>query len=80
MEMIDVVGRGAFLEALGDPGLRVWILDKVTATIDKALRIALNLEVLDKSKETQKKAMDWSLVMSRRTRSLAERRNLLVYQ
>jgi len=48
----------AFLEALGDPDLRVRILDKVPATMDEALRIALNLEVLDKYKETQKKATE----------------------
>ena len=54
--MIDIVGRDAFLEALGDPELRVRILNKVLATMDEALRIALNLEALDKSKETQKKA------------------------
>jgi len=58
MEVIDVVGQDAFLEALGDPELRLQILDKVPATMDEALCIALNLEALDKSKETQKKAME----------------------
>jgi len=38
--------------------MRVRILDKVLATMDEALRIALNLAALDKSKETQKKAME----------------------
>jgi len=56
--LMDIVGREAFLEALGDPELRVRILDKTPTTMDEALRIALNLEALHKSKETQRRAME----------------------
>jgi len=56
-ELIDVVGRDAFLEALGDPSLRVRILDKSPLTMEEALRIALNLEALDRSRETETRAM-----------------------
>jgi len=48
-----VVGREAFLEALGDPNLRVCILDKSPLTTEEVLRIALNLEALDRSRETE---------------------------
>jgi len=53
LELIDVVGRDAFLEALGDPSLRVCILDKSPLTMEEALCIALNLETLDQSRETE---------------------------
>jgi len=53
--VIEVVGRDAFLEVLGDPELRMCILEKGPNTIDEALRTAMSLEALDKSKETQKK-------------------------
>ena len=33
VEVIDVVGRDAFLEALGEPELKMRILDKVPATM-----------------------------------------------
>ena len=56
-DLIDVVSRDAFLEALGNPSLRVRILEQVPTTMEGALRIALNLEALDKSKETKAKAM-----------------------
>jgi len=46
---VNVVGRDAFLEALGDQSLRVRILDKVPTTMEEALRIALNLEAHDRS-------------------------------
>ena len=42
-DLVNVVGRDAFLEALGDPGPRVQILDKVAATMEEAfLRLLLN--------------------------------------
>jgi len=56
----------------------VQILDKVPATMDEALRIVLNLEALQKSKETQKKAL--GLMMNCEMMSLAERRSLLGWQ
>jgi len=37
---------------MGDPALRVWILDKVPVTMEEALQIALNLEALDRSRDT----------------------------
>ena len=52
-EIVNVVGREAFLDALGDPNLRVRILDKGPKNMEEALRIALNLEALDKSKEVE---------------------------
>jgi len=52
-----VVGRDAFLEALGNPSLHVHILEKASTTMEKALRIVLKLEDLDKSKEAEAKAM-----------------------
>ena len=51
---MDVVGHESFLEALGDPELRVRILDKMPTTMDEAL----NLEPLEKSKETYLKALE----------------------
>ena len=56
-ELVDVIGRDAFLEALGDPSLRICILDKSPLTMEKALRIALNLEALDRSREVETRAM-----------------------
>ena len=56
--VLDVVGRDAFLDALGDPELRVRVLDKVPTSMDEALRIALNLEALDKSRENYKKTLE----------------------
>ena len=56
--MVNVVGRDASSEALGDPGLRVQILDKVPATMEEALRIALNLEALDRSKEAEMRVIE----------------------
>ena len=43
-ELVDVIGRDAFLEALGDPSLHVRILDKSPLTMEEVLHIALNLE------------------------------------
>jgi len=54
--MKEMVGRDAFLDVLGDPELRVHILEKGATTIDDALRTAMSLEVLDKSKENHKKS------------------------
>ena len=55
---MNVVGHDAFLVALGDAQLRVRILDKVPATMEEALRISLNLEALDRSKEAEARAME----------------------
>jgi len=52
----DTVGRDAFLDALGDPELRARILERGVPTMDDALRTAMSLEVLDKSKENYKKS------------------------
>jgi len=52
------VGHNAFLEALDDLGIRVCILDKVPATMDDALCIVLNLQVLNKTKEAVTR-LDW---------------------
>ena len=52
-ETVNVVGREAFLDALGDPSLRVRILDKGPTNMEETLRIALNLEAFDKSKEVE---------------------------
>ena len=57
-DLVNVVGRDAFLEALGDPALRVRSSDKVPATMEEALRIALNLEDLHWSKEAEMWAME----------------------
>ena len=54
---MNVVRCSAFPEVLGDPGLCVCILDKVLASMEKALRIALNLESLDKSRDVELKAI-----------------------
>ena len=56
-ELADVVGRDAFLETLGDPSLRVRILDKFPLTMEEALHIALNLEALDRSRNTKTRPM-----------------------
>jgi len=45
--LVNVVGRDAFFETLGEPGLTVQILDKVPATMMEALQIALNLKAFD---------------------------------
>jgi len=55
-DLTNVVGRDAFLEALDNPSLHVHILDKVPGSMEEALCIALNLEVLDKSRDTELKA------------------------
>jgi len=57
-ELVDVVGRD-YLEALDDPSLRVCILDKSPLTMEEALRIALNLEALDRSRETETRAVKY---------------------
>jgi len=59
-DLCNAVGRDAFLEALGNPSLRVRILQKVLTTKEEAQYIALNLEALDKSKEAEAKAMGGS--------------------
>jgi len=56
-EIVNVVGREAFLDALGDPSLRVRLLDKGPTNMEEALRIALNLEALDNSKEVKSAAI-----------------------
>jgi len=56
-DLCNVVGRDAFLEALGNPSLRVRTLEKVSTTMEGTLRIVLNLEDLDKSKKAEAKAM-----------------------
>ena len=50
-DLSDVVGRDAFLEA------SVRILERVPTTMEEALRIALNLEGLDMSREMEVKAL-----------------------
>jgi len=57
-DLVNVVGSDAFLEATADPGLRVQILDKIPASMTEALRIALNLEALDSSKEGKMRALE----------------------
>jgi len=52
-EIVNVVGREAFLEALGDPSLRIRILDKGPTNMEEALRIALNLKALDRSRDAE---------------------------
>ena len=52
----ETVGRDAFLDALGNPELRARILERGVPTMDDALRTAMSLEVLDKSKENYKKS------------------------
>lgn len=54
-DLCNIVGRDAFLEALANPSLRVRFLEKAPTTMEEALRIASNLEALDKSKETEAK-------------------------
>ena len=63
-EIVNVVGREAFLEALGDPGLRIRVLDKGPTNMEEALRIALNLEALDKSKEVESAAISAAVAFS----------------
>jgi len=46
LDVVNVVGIDAFLEALDDQSLRIHILHKSPLTMDEALRIALNLEAL----------------------------------
>jgi len=57
MDLVNFVGWDAFLEALGDSSLCVHILDKVPSTMEEALRIALNLEALDCSREVETKVI-----------------------
>jgi len=45
-------GHDAFLEALGDPALCFWILDKVPATMEEVVWIVFNLESMDRSRDT----------------------------
>ena len=45
----DIVGRDAFLDALGNSGLRIRILEKEPKTLDEALTIACKLEAYDRS-------------------------------
>jgi len=40
-EIVNVVGTEAFLDALGDPSLRVRVLDKGPTNMEDALRVAL---------------------------------------
>jgi len=51
----ETVGRDAFMDALGDPELRARILERGVPTMDDALRTAMSLDILDKSKENYKK-------------------------
>ena len=68
-DLMNVVGRDTFLEALGDPVLCIRILDKVPATMEEALWIALNLEILDRSRDTETKALtDCVELWARQTR------------
>jgi len=50
-DLLNVVGLNAFLEVLGDPNFRVRILDKRPMMIKEALRIILNVEALDTSRD-----------------------------
>jgi len=50
-DLVDAV-RDAFLQALGDPSLHVHILDKSPLTMEEVHHIALNLEALDRSRDT----------------------------
>ena len=45
-ELIEIVARDAFLDALGDQSMRVRILEKEPANLDAALKIACRLEAL----------------------------------
>jgi len=45
----DIVGRDAFLDALGNQTLRIRILEREPRTLDEALTIACRLEAYDKS-------------------------------
>jgi len=47
-EVVDVVGRDAFLDALEDHSLRIRILDKEPRTLDDALNVASRLEAFNK--------------------------------
>jgi len=57
-ELMDVVGRDEFLNTLGDPDMRIRILDKMPATMDEALRVALNIEALEKSRDTHRRVVE----------------------
>ena len=56
--LMDVVGREEFLNALGDPEMRICILDKLPTTMDESLHIALNIEALEKSRDTHRKVVE----------------------
>jgi len=58
-DLVNMVGRDAFLEALGVTSLRVHILDKVLAIMEEDLCITLNLEALDRSREVEMTAGWW---------------------
>ena len=47
-ELSEIVGRDAFLEALGNQALRVRILEREPRTFDEALNIAVRLEAFDR--------------------------------
>jgi len=53
----STVGHDAFPEALGDPSLRVCILDKSPTNMEEVLHHALTLEALDRSRDVELKAM-----------------------
>ena len=55
--LMSVIGRDAFLEAVGNPSLSVCILDKSPTNTQEALHHALTLEVLVKSRHVELKAM-----------------------
>ena len=56
-DLTSIVGRDAFLDASGNPSLRVRILERGSTTMEEALQIALNLEALDKSSATEARAL-----------------------
>ena len=47
-ELSEIVGRDAFLEALGNQALRVRILEREPRTLDEALNVAVRLEAFDR--------------------------------
>ena len=57
LDIMNVVGCDAFLEACGNPSLHIQVLDKAPATMEEVLRIALNLEVLDRLRDAKMKVL-----------------------
>jgi predicted aspartyl protease len=43
-ELVEIIGRDSFLEALGDPVLRIRVLDQQPSTLDEALAIVCRME------------------------------------